>query len=125
MIGNAQHTLLKAAYSFYNVANKTPLEQLMTDALILARKLEFDVFNALNVMENDVFLKNLKFGTCRPAAHRSAPLEPLVLTVCCVLCRVARCRCGGAGIGDGHLQYYLYNWRCPEMQPKDVGLVLL
>ena len=48
------------------------------------------MFNALNVMENDGFLKNLKFG-----------------------------------IGDGHLQYYLYNWRCPQMQPKDVGLVLL
>ena len=28
------------------------------------------------------------------------------------------------GIGDGNLQYYLYNWRCPTMQPKDVGLVL-
>jgi hypothetical protein len=29
------------------------------------------------------------------------------------------------GPGDGHLQYYLYNWRCPEMEPADVGLVLL
>ena len=29
------------------------------------------------------------------------------------------------GIGDGHLQYYLYNWRAPEMQSKQVGLVLL
>jgi len=29
------------------------------------------------------------------------------------------------GIGDGHLQYYLYNWNCPEMKPGDVGLVLL
>ncbi|GMR42076.1 hypothetical protein PMAYCL1PPCAC_12271 [Pristionchus mayeri] len=28
------------------------------------------------------------------------------------------------GIGDGNLQYYLYNWRCPEMQPSDVGLIL-
>jgi glycylpeptide N-tetradecanoyltransferase len=49
-----------------------------------------DVFNALNVMENEVFLEDLKFGA-----------------------------------GDGSLHYYVYNWRCPEMQAKDVGLVLL
>eukprot|EP00976_Prorocentrum_cordatum_P081001 1184210-Prorocentrum_minimum.AAC.1 len=31
------------------------------------------------------------------------------------------------GIGDGHLQYYIYNWRIQggEMQPPNVGLVLL
>lgn len=29
------------------------------------------------------------------------------------------------GKGDGCLQYYLYNWRCPQMPAKDVGLVLL
>lgn len=29
------------------------------------------------------------------------------------------------GIGDGHLQYYLYNWRCPGIQPNELGLVLL
>jgi glycylpeptide N-tetradecanoyltransferase len=29
------------------------------------------------------------------------------------------------GIGDGHLQYYLYNWKCPEIQPAETGLVLL
>ena len=30
------------------------------------------------------------------------------------------------GIGDGRLRYYLYNWRVPaELQPPDVGLVLL
>jgi len=29
------------------------------------------------------------------------------------------------GKGDGTLQYYLYNWRCPEMQPHQIGLVLL
>ena len=28
------------------------------------------------------------------------------------------------GIGDGNLQYYLYNWRCPRMEPSKVGLVL-
>ena len=28
------------------------------------------------------------------------------------------------GIGDGNLQYYLYNWKCPRMEPHKVGLVL-
>jgi len=28
------------------------------------------------------------------------------------------------GIGDGNLQYYVYNWRCPQIQPSKVGLVL-
>lgn len=50
----------------------------------------FDVYNALDVMENDKVFKELKFG-----------------------------------IGDGNLQFYLYNWQCPEMKPGDVGLVLL
>ena len=25
------------------------------------------------------------------------------------------------GVGDGNLQYYLYNWRCPTIQPEKVG----
>ena len=29
------------------------------------------------------------------------------------------------GIGDGKLRYYLYNWRCEEMDSNDVGLVML
>jgi hypothetical protein len=28
------------------------------------------------------------------------------------------------GIGDGNLQYYLYNWKCPDMTPEQIGLVL-
>jgi glycylpeptide N-tetradecanoyltransferase len=34
----------------------------MEDALILAKANEFDVFNALNLMENETFLRELKFG---------------------------------------------------------------
>ena len=29
------------------------------------------------------------------------------------------------GEGDGNLNYYLYNWRCPELEKKKLGLVLL
>jgi glycylpeptide N-tetradecanoyltransferase len=83
------HRLLHVAYSFYNVAMVTPLKDLMQDALIIAKKMGFDVFNALDVMENKQFLEELKFG-----------------------------------VGDGNLHYYLYNWRCPEIPPEKLGLVL-
>ncbi|XP_075868880.1 glycylpeptide N-tetradecanoyltransferase 2 isoform X1 [Nelusetta ayraudi] len=83
------HRSLKAAYSFYNVYTQTPLLDLMNDALILAKLKGFDVFNALDLMENKVILEKLKFGK-----------------------------------GDGNLQYYLYNWKCPQMDPDKVGLVL-
>lgn len=29
------------------------------------------------------------------------------------------------GAGDGFLQYYVYNWKCPQMTASEVGLVLL
>lgn len=48
----------------------------------------FDVFNALDLMENKTFLEKLKFG-----------------------------------IGDGNLQYYLYNWKCPSMGADKVNLL--
>lgn len=50
----------------------------------------FDVFNALDLMENKTFLDKLKFG-----------------------------------IGDGNLQYYLYNWKCPSMGPEKVSEISL
>ncbi|XP_057967731.1 glycylpeptide N-tetradecanoyltransferase 1 isoform X2 [Malania oleifera] len=62
ILGNQNYSTLKAAYSFYNVATRTPLLQLMNDALIVAKQKHYDVFNALDVMENESFLKELKFG---------------------------------------------------------------
>ena len=62
VIGNDKHRSLFAAYSFYNVATSCTLLELMRDALVLARICNMDVFNALNIMENDQFLKELKFG---------------------------------------------------------------
>ncbi|MCL7024684.1 hypothetical protein MKW94_025766, partial [Papaver nudicaule] len=62
ILGNQNHSILKAAYSYYNVSTKTPLLQLMNDALIVAKQRDFDVFNALDVMHNESFLKELKFG---------------------------------------------------------------
>jgi len=90
ILNNEKYNLLKAAYSYWTVATTVPLHELMYDALIFARMHDFDVFNALNVMENETFLKELKFG-----------------------------------IGDGFLQYYVYNWKCPKITPTGMGLVLL
>ncbi|XP_009624935.1 glycylpeptide N-tetradecanoyltransferase 1-like [Nicotiana tabacum] len=62
ILGNQNYSTLKAAYSYYNVSTKTPWIQLMNDALIVAKQKDFDVFNALDVMHNETFLKELKFG---------------------------------------------------------------
>eukprot|EP00051_Salpingoeca_urceolata_P027966 m.484236 g.484236 ORF g.484236 m.484236 type:complete len:497 (+) comp23260_c0_seq1:245-1735(+) len=62
IVRHPTHKELKAAYSYYNVATTVPLEDLMQDALILAKQLNFDVFNALDLMENKRFLEDLKFG---------------------------------------------------------------
>jgi len=90
ILNNEKYNILKAAYSYWTVATTVPLHELMYDALIYARSHDFDVFNALNVMENESFLKELKFG-----------------------------------IGDGFLQYYVYNWKCPKIPANGMGLVLL
>ncbi|KAK2500303.1 hypothetical protein MC885_020503 [Smutsia gigantea] len=85
IMNHPTHKSLKAAYSFYNVHTQTPLLDLMSDALVLAKMKGFDVFNALDLMENKTFLEKLKFG-----------------------------------VGDGNLQYYLYNWKCPSMGAEKV-----
>ena len=90
VMNNPKHNDMRAAYSFYNVATTVELKDLMKDALILAKRENQDVFNALNLMQNNSFLEELKFG-----------------------------------IGDGNLQYYLYNWVCPPMESEKVGIVLL
>ncbi|KAL1538153.1 glycylpeptide N-tetradecanoyltransferase [Salvia divinorum] len=62
ILDSQTHSVLKVAYSYYNVSTETPLLQLMNDALIVAKKKDFDVFNALDVMQNETFLKELKFN---------------------------------------------------------------
>jgi glycylpeptide N-tetradecanoyltransferase len=90
IIGNAKHRTLFAAYSFYNVSTKTPYKALLQDALILAKSLRFDVFNALDILDNEPHFEDLRF-------------KP----------------------GDGHLQFYIYNWKCPATIPGRIGIVML
>lgn len=90
VISHPTYDSIKAAYSFYNFAtDPISLIDLIRDTLIMANKMNYDVFNALDLMENKKFLEDLKFG-----------------------------------IGDGDLQYYLYNWKCPDFRPEQIGLVL-
>lgn len=73
-IGNSKHSVIRVAYMFYygtEVGCQEPfskptlkkrLNELVHDALILAKKYKFDVFNALSLMDNALFLEQQKFG---------------------------------------------------------------
>ncbi|KAL0586393.1 hypothetical protein ABG067_004006 [Albugo candida] len=61
IIGHEKHKKLNAVYSFYNVATSMTLTNLMHDALIMAKQEDFDVFNALSLMNNAEIFKELRF----------------------------------------------------------------
>lgn len=89
VIRHALHNTLHAAYAFCTAALSTSSVELMRDALILARRNGFDVFNALDLAQNSQFFRDLKFH-----------------------------------VGDGQLNYYLYNWKCRPV-PKDKNALVL
>jgi len=62
VLNHPEHKTLFVAYSFYNVSLSGRLEQGAKEMLIRAKEAGFDVFNALDVMENKSFLEELKFG---------------------------------------------------------------
>ncbi|KAL9611877.1 MAG: hypothetical protein Q9167_003491 [Letrouitia subvulpina] len=72
VINSPKHDNVRAAYMFYYATEtafadkekglKERLNGLMTDALILAKRFNFDVFNALTLLDNPLFLEQLKFG---------------------------------------------------------------
>lgn len=62
VLQNPKHDHIKAAYSYYHVANSVSLKALLNDALILAKKEDFDVFNALDIMQNQQFISELAFS---------------------------------------------------------------
>ncbi|GIX63460.1 myristoyl-CoA:protein N-myristoyltransferase domain protein [Babesia caballi] len=114
VINNPKVSTVKAAYSFYNIATTVPFKQLMEKALHLASAEGFDVFNALNLMDNGPILE------VSPRRGRPHALQDLKFDE-----------------GHGNLHYYLYNWRIPsvgptplstvirlQLNPSDIGLVL-
>jgi glycylpeptide N-tetradecanoyltransferase len=62
IINHPEHKLLNAAYLYFYVVTKTPLQSLIQDLLICAKQNNFDVFNCLDIMENLTFIEHLKFG---------------------------------------------------------------
>ncbi|KAI5809768.1 acyl-CoA N-acyltransferase [Peziza echinospora] len=75
VIQSSKHSVVRAAYLFYYASEtafetgpdaqknlKVRLNALMHDALIIAKKLNFDVFNALTLLDNALFLADQKFG---------------------------------------------------------------
>ncbi|KAF2643012.1 N-myristoyl transferase [Massarina eburnea CBS 473.64] len=91
VIGHKKHDRIKAAYLFYyatetafeddEAALKVRLNTLIKDALILAKKADFDVFNALTLLDNPHFLEDQRFGAGDGNLHyylfnyRAAPLK--------------------------------------------------
>ncbi|KAM5377589.1 hypothetical protein ACJA88_006270 [Fusarium oxysporum] len=73
-IGNSKHNVIKVAYMFYygtdvalqdkfdKASLKKRLNELVHDALIISKRHKFDVFNALTLMDNALFLEQQKFG---------------------------------------------------------------
>ena len=76
ILGNDKHSLLRAAYCYYLFANKTSLTDLLNDALILAKRLDFDVFNALEIGENDRFLQAARHTAACDLPFRLQPGYP-------------------------------------------------
>ncbi|KAJ3796951.1 N-myristoyl transferase [Lentinula aff. detonsa] len=75
VINHPKHGLLEAAYLHYYASDaafgensdengvlKERLQGLIGDALIVANNAKFDVFNALTMMDNSLFLKELRFA---------------------------------------------------------------
>ncbi|KAL9578242.1 MAG: hypothetical protein Q9212_005841 [Teloschistes hypoglaucus] len=72
VIKNPKHDTVRAAYLFYYATEaafaenekglKDRLNGLMNDALVLAKRFNFDVFNALTLLDNPLFLEQQKYG---------------------------------------------------------------
>ena len=62
VLQNPKYKKLMAAYSFFNINTSCELKDLMKCALILAKNEKFDVYNCLNIMENESAIKDLLFG---------------------------------------------------------------
>ncbi|KAI1823025.1 acyl-CoA N-acyltransferase [Xylaria intraflava] len=74
VINHPKHTNIKAAYLFYYAteaglttpvdkdALRARLNSLVSDSLVYCKRYKFDVYNALSLMDNGLFLEDQKFG---------------------------------------------------------------
>lgn len=69
VLNHPVHTGLRAAHLLYIASSVTELVDLMEDTLVLAKTKRFDVFSALDVMDNCSFLEQLKFSISPTTVH--------------------------------------------------------
>uniref|UniRef100_A0A3B4B4M7 Glycylpeptide N-tetradecanoyltransferase n=1 Tax=Periophthalmus magnuspinnatus TaxID=409849 RepID=A0A3B4B4M7_9GOBI len=89
ILNHPLHTEVREAQLLYCACSSADPMELMEDALVLAKTNGFDIFTALDTMDNKRFLEKLKFNMSR-----------------------------------GKINFYLYNWQCPTINPDKVGFVL-
>ncbi|KAL3967749.1 hypothetical protein ACER0C_029782 [Sarotherodon galilaeus] len=69
VLNHPVHTSLRGARLLYVVSTRTKLVNLMEDTLVLAKSRGFDVFSAIDVMDNKSFLEKLKFSVSNQSVH--------------------------------------------------------
>jgi glycylpeptide N-tetradecanoyltransferase len=62
ILKHVEEKLLRVAYAYYTVAKTHSLQDVMKQALIIAKKKGYDVYNALDIMDNKQFLEEHNFG---------------------------------------------------------------
>ncbi len=104
------------------------LTELMRNALVLARSVDMDVFNALNIMENEQVCLVVHHSICVcvlcawGCSVWTTTLMMVVLLFFCLLLLLLLSQFLEPLLfrrGDGKLQYYMYNWRMSkEFNPQ-------
>ncbi|XP_061564324.1 glycylpeptide N-tetradecanoyltransferase 1-like isoform X2 [Cololabis saira] len=69
VLNHPVHAGLRAAHLLYIACTATEMGELMEDTLILAKSKGFDIFSALDVMDNRNFLDRLKFTVSDRSVH--------------------------------------------------------
>ena len=60
--GNNKYSNLKAAYAYYMIPGKLSIRDLVRACMITAASKEYDVFNMLDIMDNEQVFKDLLFS---------------------------------------------------------------
>ena len=63
VLQNKRYNQIKAAYSYYFVNTSLSMTELYRVALIKAKELDYDVFNALDIMDNSTTFEELLFSS--------------------------------------------------------------
>jgi glycylpeptide N-tetradecanoyltransferase len=61
VLDNVKYNCINAVYSWYNIATTITLNSLINDALIVAYNKGFDVYNCVDILDNNTFFDKQKF----------------------------------------------------------------